>query len=93
MSHETHEKLWSELYDCVAAKVDGEQLTFPAEFDEHGDQIHLEINDGEHNLLIDRNNPVECHEIMAGVFVIKAPDQNGKIQEYEIQPLFGRDSM
>jgi hypothetical protein len=91
MKNETHEKLWSELRDCVAAKVDGEQLCFPAEIDDCGDQINLEINDGEHYLLIDRNNPVECNEIMAGVFEILAQDERGKIQKYEIQPLFGRD--
>jgi hypothetical protein len=90
MKNLTHEKLWSELYDCVAAKIDGEQLCFPAEFDQHGDQIHLEVNDGNHSLLIDRNSPVECHEIMDGVFEIIALDEMGKPQKYEIQPLFGK---
>jgi hypothetical protein len=41
--------------------------------------------------LIDRNHPIECHEIINGVFEILAEDERGKTQKYEIQPLFGKD--
>ena len=91
MKNETHKKLWSELSDCVAVKVDGEYLSFPAEVDDLGDQIEVELNEGGHSVLIDRDDPIECHEIMNGVFEIRIEDERGKIQKYEIQPLFGKD--
>lgn len=81
---ETHETLWGELYDCIAVKVN-DNLCFPAEFDDEGNQIHIELED-ETVILIDRNDPIPCKNIGSGIFKI---DYEGK--NYEIMPLFNKE--
>ena len=83
--------LWADLYDCVAVRVDHEYLSFPAEMDDHGDEIAVELNEGGLSFSVLKDSEEPCLLLETGAYEVSCPDERGELQTYEILPLFRKD--